>query len=47
VGFHEGIGRIAHGITCIYCLPVAELCGEGVGCREKIYFDIGKLNNHQ
>jgi len=27
VGFHEGKGKTAHGISHIYCLHVAELCG--------------------
>jgi len=27
VGFHEGKGKTAHGISRIYCLHVAELCG--------------------
>ena len=26
VGFHEGKGKTAHGISHIYCLHVAELC---------------------
>ena len=26
IGFHEGIGKIAHGILRIHCLHVAELC---------------------
>jgi len=26
VGFHEGKGKTAHGISRIYCLHVAELC---------------------
>jgi len=27
VGFYEGKGKTAHGISRIYCLHVAELCG--------------------
>jgi len=26
VGFYKGKGKTAHGISCIYCLHVAELC---------------------
>ena len=32
VGFHEGKGKTAHGISCIYCLYVAKLCASQVCC---------------
>ena len=31
VGFHEGKGKTAHGISRIYCLHVAKLCDQRAG----------------